>query len=210
MQSIMRFPKILVAMALAFGLQFAPLTTLSPAAHAQQPAATTKRAKLTQRQLANNVVRATTARLSIMYQVAWNKFVTKSAVEDPSRNQVVIDSFVAATASAKVRKKAATAIAKDQIAAAVSVEYSLIAQWSMGLLTPPQGTPPTLESLRDVINTATADLAKAVRQAKRHAKPASWSSKVQAAEARQQRHLPTGVNATILRQALEAITYDKL
>lgn len=165
-------------------------------------------AKLTQRQLADNTVKAVTARLAIIPGVAWNKFVSHARVEDPVRDQVVIGNFAAAVAPAHVRKGTAKRIAKDQIAASCSVQYSLIAQWSMGLLPAPEGTPPSLTNvLRPQIDAATADLAKSIRQAQRHAKQATWTRSVKRAEARVQSSLPAGVTSVILRQALEEITY---
>lgn len=207
----------LLALSVGAAIAVAPVVA-APASHASPDIGTAvsitradviaHSASRKQRKLADQAAQAVLARLSIMPTVAWSKWATKSAVDDPARNVTVVEAFVDATRNAHVPKRIARQISRDQIAAAISVQNSLITIWSFGLAPAPVGPAPNLATqVRPQIDAATAALAKAVKQIGRHADSKTWVKRAQAAEKRILPKLPEGISAAMYRQAFEEITY---
>ncbi|GAB5898023.1 chorismate mutase [Mycolicibacterium mageritense] len=90
-------------------------------------------------------------RLATADPVAAFKYRTGGAVDDPIREQQVIDTVTAAAASRHIDVNFVRRVFRDQIDATDSVEHTRFGQWKID----PQSAPifaPNLTSSRDVIN----------------------------------------------------------
>ncbi|NOP96178.1 chorismate mutase [Mycolicibacterium fortuitum] len=87
------------------------------------------------------LVDAAAQRLLTATPVAANKFRTGGAVEDPQREQQVIDATKAQAGSRHIDPEYVGAVFRDQIDATVAVEYGLFSQWKLDPATAPQRAP---------------------------------------------------------------------
>ncbi|MGH3641631.1 MAG: chorismate mutase [Mycobacterium sp.] len=90
-------------------------------------------------------------RLQTADPVAASKYLTGGAVDDPAREQQVIDSVTKAAIAKHVDPSFVHDVFRDQIDATDSLEHSRFAQWKIDPGSAPR-TAPDLSSSRDVIN----------------------------------------------------------
>lgn len=90
-------------------------------------------------------------RLQTADPVAASKYMTGGAVDDPTREQQVIDSVTAAAVVKHVDQAFVHDVFRDQIDATDSLEHSRFAEWKIDPGSAPR-TAPDLSSSRDVIN----------------------------------------------------------
>src|SRR4051794_22288062 len=83
--------------------------------------------------------------------VAAFKYVTGGAVDDPAREQQVLDSVTKAAVDKGVDPGFVHDVFRDQIDATASVEHSRFAEWKINPVSVP-GSAPDLSSSRDTIN----------------------------------------------------------
>jgi chorismate mutase len=90
-------------------------------------------------------------RLQTADPVAASKYLTGGAVDDPTREQQVIDSVTDAAVAKHVDQAFVHDVFRDQIDATDSLEHSRFAAWKIDPGSAPR-TAPDLSSSRDVIN----------------------------------------------------------
>lgn len=128
-------------------------------------------------QQARALAAATSARLAVMPDVAYAKFVSGAAVDDPVREEQAAAAFVATTTAGGVPADIAAAVINDQFTAAKAVQRSLIGQWTAGTRPTPSTPPADLTTeLRPRIDAATTALANALIAVEQDGVPADWSS----------------------------------
>ncbi|KWX57278.1 chorismate mutase [Mycobacterium sp. NAZ190054] len=104
-----------------------------------------------------DLVDAATRRLQVAEPVAANKFHTGGLIEDPAREQQVLDA-VSAEATALQLDPAYVADAfRDQIDATVAIEYSRLAQWKFDPAAAPADAP-DLASSRGIIDALNREM----------------------------------------------------
>lgn len=90
-------------------------------------------------------------RLQTAEAVAASKFLFATAIDDPAREQHVIDSVTATAAARGIDSASVDRVFRDQIDAAEALEHSRFAQWDIELATGPKASP-DLATSRAVIN----------------------------------------------------------
>ncbi|MCD2187412.1 chorismate mutase [Actinomycetospora soli] len=103
------------------------------------------------------VVEVVADRLATADAVAASKYASKSAVEDPARERVVLDAAAAAAASRRLDPAQVAAVMGDQIAASKVVQYGLLEDWTDRPATAPSG-PPDLTGVRTTLDAVTPRL----------------------------------------------------
>ena len=135
-------------------------------------------------QQAQVLAEATAARLAVMPDVAYSKFVSGAAVDDPVREEQAAAAFVATTTAGGVPQDIAAAVINDQFTAAKAVQRSLIGQWTAGTRPTPSTPPADLTTeLRPRIDAATTALANGLIAVEQAGVPADWSVLMAAAAA---------------------------
>ena len=97
------------------------------------------------------LVDAAAQRLQTADPVAANKFRTGGSIEDPRREQQVIDTTTAEAAGRHIDPAYVGQVFRDQIDATVAVEYGLFSQWKLDPATAPASAP-DLASSRNAID----------------------------------------------------------
>lgn len=115
--------RIVVAGALTLAL------TLAPVARAEDPSPL------------QPLVDAAAQRLQTADLVAANKFRTGGSIEDPKREQQVIDATTADAGNRRIDPAYVSEVFRDQIDATVAVEYGLFSQWKLDPATAPVSAP---------------------------------------------------------------------
>ena len=110
------------------------------------------------------VVTVVADRLATADAVAASKYLSKSGVEDPARERVVLDAADAAGASRRLDPAEVTAVVGDQIAANKVVQYGLLESWTDRPATAPT-VPPDLAGIRTTLNAVTPRLIDALASA---------------------------------------------
>lgn len=87
------------------------------------------------------LVDAAAQRLQTADRVAANKFRTGGAIEDPRREQQVIDATTAEADKRHIDPAYVRDVFRDQIDATVAVEYGLFSQWKLDPATAPVSAP---------------------------------------------------------------------
>lgn len=132
---------------LASAAALAAVTTLvAPATAHSQP--TTALADL---------VDASARRLQVADPIAANKFHTGGLIEDPAREQQVLDSVSAEATTLRVDPTYVTTAFRDQIDATVAIEYTRLAQWKFDPAAAPLDAP-DLASSRGVIDALNREM----------------------------------------------------
>jgi chorismate mutase len=112
---------------------------LAPRAHADTPSPLTA------------LVDAAAQRLQTADPVAANKYKTGGAVDDPAREQQVIDTVTAAANAKHIDAGYVRDVFRNQIDATDSLEHSHFAQWKIDPASAP-ATAPELSASRDLID----------------------------------------------------------
>ncbi|WP_018332266.1 chorismate mutase [Actinomycetospora chiangmaiensis] len=110
------------------------------------------------------VVAVVADRLATADAVAASKYLSKGAVEDPPREQVVLDAATAAGAARRLDPAVVTAVMGDQIAASKVVQYGLLEAWTDRPATAPR-TSPDLAGVRTTLDAVTPRLIDALAAA---------------------------------------------
>lgn len=97
------------------------------------------------------LVDAAAERLQTADPVATNKFRTGGPIEDPKREQQVIEATTAEAGTRHIDPDYVGAVFRDQIDATVAVEYGLFSQWKLDPATAP-ATAPDLAASRTAID----------------------------------------------------------
>ncbi|MFD9870839.1 chorismate mutase [Streptomyces niveus] len=144
-------------------------------------------------------------RLATADLVAAAKRGTGGPVDDPVREQQVLDGVARQAREAGDDPGATVRIFRDQIEANKQVQRALLSRWD----TDPSAAPkerPDLEQIREEINRVNADLVRAIADSPAVRAAPSCASALTAAErrVRHERHLD-GVHATALTHALRAV-----
>ncbi|MEU0692401.1 chorismate mutase [Streptomyces niveus] len=144
-------------------------------------------------------------RLATADLVAAAKRGTGSPVDDPAREQQVLDSVARQAREAGDDPGATVRIFRDQIEANKQVQRALRSRWD----TDPSAAPkerPDLEQVREEINRVNADLVHAIADSPAARAAPSCAAALTAAErhVRRERQLD-GVHATALTHALRAV-----
>lgn len=87
------------------------------------------------------LVDAAAQRLQTADPVAANKFRAGAAIEDPRREQQVIDTTTAEAVDRRIDPAYVGQVFRDQIDATVAVEYGLFSQWKLDPATAPASAP---------------------------------------------------------------------
>lgn len=131
---------------LAFALLFAACATLvAPVASAQQNSTLV------------DLVDAATRRLQVAEPIAANKFHTGGLIEDPAREQQVLDAVSAEATTLDIDPAYVTTAFRDQIDATVAIEYTRLAQWKFDPAVAPVDSP-DLASSRGVIDALNREM----------------------------------------------------
>jgi chorismate mutase len=120
-------------------------TLVAPAAHAQPTSSLT------------DLVDAAARRLQVADPVAANKFHTGGLIEDPAREQQVLDGVSAQAVTLGVDPAYVTTAFRDQIDATVAIEYTRLAQWKFDPAVAPTDAP-DLASSRGVIDALNREM----------------------------------------------------
>lgn len=119
--------------------------TLAPAAHAQPDGSLL------------DLVDAAARRLEVADPIAASKLHTGGLIEDPVREQQVLDAVSAEAVSFNLDPAYVTAAFRDQIDATVGVEYTRLAQWKFDPASAPAEAP-DLASSREIIDTLNREM----------------------------------------------------
>lgn len=92
------------------------------------------------------LVDAAAQRLQTAGPVAATKYVTGGAVDDPQREQQVIDTVVSAAAAAHIDTGYVKDVFRNQIDATDAIEHALFADWKLGGSAVPTAAPDLTES----------------------------------------------------------------
>jgi chorismate mutase len=92
------------------------------------------------------LVDAAARRLQTADPVAANKFRTGGRIEDPQREQQVIDVTTAEAGSLHIDPDYVRAVFRDQVDATVAVEHGLFSQWKLDPATAPVSAPDLVAS----------------------------------------------------------------
>lgn len=98
------------------------------------------------------LVDAAAQRLQTADPVAASKWTTGGSIEDPAREQRVIDAVTAAATESAVDPRYVETAFRNQIAATVAVEYGLFSDWKLDPASAPSAAPSLADS-RSTIDT---------------------------------------------------------
>ncbi|WP_183468027.1 chorismate mutase [Mycolicibacterium iranicum] len=104
-----------------------------------------------------DLVDAATRRLQVADPIAANKFHTGGLIEDPAREQQVLDAVSAEATTLNLDPAYVTTAFRDQIDATVAVEYTRLAQWKFDPAVAPAEAP-DLASSRGVIDALNREM----------------------------------------------------
>ncbi|QZT62124.1 chorismate mutase [Mycolicibacterium austroafricanum] len=104
-----------------------------------------------------DLVDAATRRLQVAEPIAANKFHTGGLVEDPVREQQVLDAVSAEATTLQLDPAYVTTAFRDQIDATVAIEYSRLAQWKFDPAAAPVDAP-DLTSSRGIIDALNREM----------------------------------------------------
>ncbi|GJF08338.1 secreted chorismate mutase [Mycolicibacterium cyprinidarum] len=105
----------------------------------------------------NDLVDAAARRLQIAEPVAASKFHTGGPIEDPVREQQVLDYVSAEATTLRLDPAYVTAAFRDQIDATVAIEYSRLSQWTLDPASAP-AQPPDLAASRGIIDALNREM----------------------------------------------------
>lgn len=164
MRSVTRPP---VRLVLVTGLALA--SSVAPAAHAASPAAASRQtapvpatAPVASSAPAR-VAELSAERLEMADKVAAAKWGTDQAIDDPGREQAVLDDVAERSAARGMDPAGATAVFRDQIEANKLVQRGLHARWEERPSERPAGRPDLAEEVRPVLDRITGQLLTALR-----------------------------------------------
>ncbi len=109
------------------------------------------------------LVDAAAQRLQVAEPVAASKLLEGGLVQDPAREQQVLDAVAAAAAERNIDPAYVTSIFRDQIDATVAIEYSRLSQWKLDPASAPRDAPDlsssraTIDGLNQTMVTEMAD-----------------------------------------------------
>lgn len=121
-------------------------TLIAPAAAYAQPTTTLA-----------DLVDAAVRRLQVAEPIAANKFHTGGLIEDPAREQQVLDAVSAEARTLQLDPAYVATAFRDQIDATVAIEYTRLAQWKFDPAAAPTDTP-DLAASRDVIDALNREM----------------------------------------------------
>ncbi|VEG57816.1 chorismate mutase [Mycolicibacterium aurum] len=121
-------------------------TLVAPAAAHAQPTPTLA-----------DLVDASVRRLQVAEPIAANKFHTGGLIEDPAREQQVLDAVSAEATTLQLDPAYVTAAFRDQIDATVAIEYTRLAQWKFDPAVAPADAP-DLASSRGIIDALNREM----------------------------------------------------
>ncbi|MGP4054935.1 chorismate mutase [Mycobacterium sp. 4D054] len=104
-----------------------------------------------------DLVDAATRRLQVAEPVAANKFHTGGLIEDPVREQQVLEAVSAEAAALQLDPAYVSAAFRDQIDATVAIEYTRLAQWKFDRAAAPVDAP-DLASSRGIIDALNREM----------------------------------------------------
>ncbi len=104
-----------------------------------------------------DLVDAAARRLQVADPIAANKFHTGGPIQDPVREQQVLDGVSAEAVSLNLDPNYVTTVFRDQIDATVAIEYSRLAQWTFDPAAAPAEAP-DLASSRGVIDALNREM----------------------------------------------------
>lgn len=104
-----------------------------------------------------DLVDAATRRLQVAEPIAANKFHTGGLIEDPEREQQVLDAVSAEATTLDIDPAYVTTAFRDQIDATVAIEYTRLAQWKFDPAVAPVDSP-DLASSRGVIDALNREM----------------------------------------------------
>ena len=104
-----------------------------------------------------DLVDAATRRLQVAEPIAANKFHTGGLIEDPAREQQVLDAVSAEATTLNIDPAYVTTAFRDQIDATVAIEYTRLAQWKFDPAVAPVDSP-DLASSRGVIDALNREM----------------------------------------------------
>ncbi len=104
-----------------------------------------------------DLVDAATRRLQVAEPIAANKFHTGGLIEDPAREQQVLDAVSAEAVALDIDPAYVATVFRDQIDATVAVEYTRLAQWTFDPAIAPADAP-DLASSRAVIDALNREM----------------------------------------------------
>ena len=97
------------------------------------------------------LVDAAAQRLQVAEPIAATKLLDGGLIQDPAREQQVLDAVAAAATERNIDRAYVTNIFRDQIDATVAIEYSRLSQWKLDPASAPL-TAPDLSSSRAAID----------------------------------------------------------
>ncbi|MGW0157872.1 chorismate mutase [Mycobacterium sp. NPDC003323] len=150
------------------------------------------------------LVDAAAQRLQTADPVAASKYLTGGAIEDPQREQQVLDTVAAAAQTRGADPAYVRDIFRDQIDATVSLQHSLFAHWKLDPATAPV-TAPDLAATRATIDTLNQRMVDEIAQRQPELHDPSCPAEREAAitEVTVNRNLDP-----VFRRALEYATHD--
>lgn len=104
-----------------------------------------------------DLVDAATRRLQVAEPIAANKFHTGGLIEDPAREQQVMDAVSAEATTLDIDPAYVTTAFRDQIDATVAIEYTRLAQWKFDPAVAPVDSP-DLASSRGVVDALNREM----------------------------------------------------
>ncbi|PRC47197.1 chorismate mutase, partial [Mycobacterium sp. ITM-2017-0098] len=104
-----------------------------------------------------DLVDAAVRRLQVAEPIAANKFHTGGLIEDPAREQQVLDAVSAEATTLQLDPAYVATAFRDQIDATVAIEYTRLAQWKFDPAVAPTDAP-DLASSRGVIDALNREM----------------------------------------------------
>lgn len=104
-----------------------------------------------------DLVDAAARRLQVADPIAANKFHTGGLIQDPAREQVVLDAVSAEATALGIDPSYVTTAFRDQIDATVAIEYTRLAQWKFDPAVAPVDAP-DLASSREIIDALNREM----------------------------------------------------
>ncbi|HWD06168.1 MAG TPA: chorismate mutase [Amycolatopsis sp.] len=134
-----------------------PVTALSAPAASAVPAPVPAAASVPVSAPLDQLVGAVVERLQTGDTVAAAKWPTLGPIEDPAREQVVLDAASAGATARGLDPARAVAVFSDQIAASKTVQYGLFSDWTANPAHAPTTTP-GLSQIRPILDRITGEL----------------------------------------------------
>ena len=136
--------------------------------------------------LAHQLTATVAARLAVVPDIAYVKYLNDLPIDDPRREAQLVDKFVAEAAHHGVPAQLARGVICAQLEAAKHVQYELFFQWLSGTRLLPDRPVRALADMRSEIDAATDLLSLQLAAAYRGSLPSDWSQQLEIA-ARQAR-----------------------